>query len=492
MDVQKDYYAALGLRPSASARDIKSAYRALVRHHHPDASLAPHARERFEQVQEAYEVLGDPTKRLAYDRWREKEGLARPPVLAVKPTVSHRSLPLLDEEQVLYLLLEIAPTSSLQTKRLPLNLCLVIDRSTSMQGPRLQHVKEATNFIIDALEPWDVFSVVTFSDRAEVVIPAQSKIDRLFARSQVSAIRSSGGTEILHGMLAGLNEIERWRSPGLVNHMILLTDGQTYGGEEQCILQAEAAGRRHIGISTMGIGQDWNDELLDDVARKSGGTSTYIDHAARVAEVFRERIQGLATVVARDMSLTTRLHKHARIHQAHRVSPSLEWLEPEEDTIRLGQLEAKRPCALMVEFVVHPQMTGTMYVAQLELTAHVPSLDAREQIVKTDIEIDVAHSLDRIEPIPSAIVSTLGKLAILRMQEKTMHELEQGQSAQASQRLETMATRLLSIGENDLAQAALLEAGRLARTGQISAQGRKRIRYGTRSLSMPPKEVSDG
>jgi len=81
------------------------------------------------------------------------------------------------------------------------------------------------------------------------------------------------------------------------------------------------------------------------------------------------------------------------------------------------------------------------------------------------------------------------KLAIFKMQEKTMDDLERGQVEQASQRLETMATRLLNIGELELAKAALLEAGRLSRTGHLSPEGRKKIRYGTRSLSLLPKEV---
>lgn len=71
-----------------------------------------------------------------------------------------------------------------------------------------------------------------------------------------------------------------------------------------------------------------------------------------------------------------------------------------------------------------------------------------------------------------------------------MDDLDRGEIEHASQRLETMATRLLNVGENELAKAALLEAGRLARTGHLSPEGRKRIRYGTRSLSMLPKEIS--
>jgi Ca-activated chloride channel family protein len=490
MDVHKNYYGTLGLQPSATMQEIKSAYRVLARRFHPDASSAPDTREHFERVQEAYEILSDPKQKQAYDQWRRKEGLVQASALSLKHVVSHADLPLLGEPQILYLLLEIAPGPNLEIKRLPFNLCLVIDRSTSMQGVRLQRVKDATNFIIDFLDKFDTFSLITFSDRAEVVIPAQSNIDKAFAKSRVSTIRSSGGTEILQGMLAGLSEIDRWRSVDSVNHLILLTDGQTYGGEQECIEEAEAASRRQISITTMGIGQDWNDQLLDEIARRSGGTSTYIDSAAKVTTFFRECIHTLTTIIARDLNLTLRLSEHARVHEIFRVSPLLERLRIEHGNISLGQLGSSQPCSLILELLLQPGSSGPMHVAQLELTADVPSLKQPSQVIKRDVEIEVKEHLDVSKPVPPAITSTLGKLAIFRMQEKTMQDLEQGELERASQRLETMATRLLNIGENELAKAALLEAGRLARTGHISPEGRKRIRYGTRALSMLPKEVS--
>ena len=108
-----------------------------------------------------------------------------------------------EEDQILYVLLEVFASAQSQKQRLPFNLCLVVDRSTSMQGVRLQRVKDATNFIIDFLNEGDVFSLVTFNDRAEIVIPAQSQLDKAVAKSRVSTIRSSGGTEILQGLELG-------------------------------------------------------------------------------------------------------------------------------------------------------------------------------------------------------------------------------------------------------------------------------------------------
>ncbi len=490
MEVRKDYYAALGLKSSATPEEVRTAYHVLAHRFHPDTNPAPDAAERFQRVQEAYEILSDPEQKEAYDRWREQEGLAEPAALTMRRIISHDSLPLREEEQLLYVLLDIAPSPKTRIKRLPFNLCLVVDRSTSMQGVRLQRVKDATNFIVDFLDDFDIFSLVTFSDRAEVVIPAQSNTDKAFAKSRVSTIRSSGGTEILQGMLMGLSEIDRWRSPDMVNHLILLTDGQTYGGERECVEEAEAAGRRQISITTMGIGQDWNDKLLDEIARKSGGTSTYIDSASRVTTFFRECIHTLTTIIARNLHLTMRLSENAHVQEIFRVSPHMEQLYIEHGAINLGQLGTEQPTSLILEILVNASQPGKMRVAQMELTADVPSVEQRNQRIKKDVEIDVVDGLEISEPPPPNIVSILGKLAIFKMQEKTMKDLEAGDLDRASQRLETMATRLLNIGENDLAKAALLEAGRLARTGHLSPEGRKRIRYGTRSLSILPKEVS--
>ena len=432
------------------------------------------------------------------ERMEEREELQEAAqALIIKCLASHQVLPVLDEEQVLYLLVEIAPHPALQAQRLPFNLCLVIDRSTSMQGVRLQRVKEATHYIIDFLDEPDVFSLVTFSDRAEVLIAAQPQVDKAYTKARVSTIHSAGGTEILQGMVAGLDQLDRWLAPGRISHLILLTDGQTYGGEQECLAEAEAAGRRRIGISTMGIGQDWNDKLLDEIASRSGGTSTYVDSASKVTSVFRERIHTLTSLIAQSLNLTLRLPSDARLREAFRVSPSLERLYVGESGIPLGPLDGEQPCVLILELLLGRECKGRTQVAQLALEADIlpvsgaPTQD-RHVALEQNVEVEFVENLEGAGPVPPSIVGALGKLAIFKMQEKTMEDLERGEVEQASQRLETMATRLLNIGENELAKAALLEAGRLTRTGHLSPEGRKKIRYGTRGLSMLPKEISHG
>src|SRR4029077_9607892 len=139
------------------------------------------------------------------------------------------------EPQILYALVDIQPGRLTDLPDPPVNLCLVIDRSTSMQGTRLDQVKAAVLRVIDGLRETDTFSVVAFSDKAEVIVPAQRGLsERTLAKAKVSTINANGGTEILPGLLGGLTELHKNLSPAVINHLILLTDGRTYGDEEDC------------------------------------------------------------------------------------------------------------------------------------------------------------------------------------------------------------------------------------------------------------------
>jgi Ca-activated chloride channel family protein len=490
MEVERDYYSILEISHSASQEEIKKAHRRLVQRYHPDTRPDEKGTSTlFQLVQEAYEVLSDPEQRQAYDQWREQEGLDKPPALNIQTTVSHEVIPETGEDRAFYVLLEILPGEDLPIQRLPLNLCLVLDRSTSMQGTRLQKVKEATRHIIDRLHGEDTLSIVTFSDRAEVVLPARRDVDQAVAKSIVSTIQTGGGTEILQGLTSGLRELEQGRLVDSVNHLILLTDGQTYGDEEGCLQQAEYAAQRGISLSTMGIGSDWNEELLDAMANYSGGASSYIESPRKVAEVFREKVRGLSAVVAREVNMSPRLTDDVTLRDVFQISPYIVRLDDKKATLNLGPLESGQAKAILLELLLQPLPAGEHRLLRLELEADLPGLPDRRNKEYAEIMARVAPVTAPDSTIPPTIVTALGKLALYKMQEKTMADLEAGDVEKATQRLETIATRLLNLGETELAKAALLEAGRLARTGDLSSEGRKKIRYGTRTLSIIPKEI---
>lgn len=490
MDFEKDYYAVLELSHSATAEDLKKAYRLLARRFHPDTSDEANAAERFREIQIAYEILSDGRRRTAYDRRRREMGLTaatdEEAVLAWELTVSRQTLPCIEEEQLLYMLVDISPAAAMAAKRLPLNLCLVIDRSTSMQdGRRMEQVKAASHQIMDDLRDDDAFAVIAFSDKGEVIVPSHVGGDKIQAKAKISAIRPGGGTEILQGLLMGLQELNRRRRLQAVNHMILLTDGQTYGDEQDCIELAENARRQNIGISAFGIGEDWNDKLLDAIASKSDGVSAYIDSVAQVRRLLRQRVRGLSSVYAQNLKLTLRFDSSTHLEEAFKLSPYIQRLDVSlPDELSLGSLEADRPLSVLLQIVVGPHSPGRQRIVQLEISAETPAVGRQGERLMRELWFHFAENLTTESEVPANLVNALTKLAIYRMQEQAYEALDSGDSEAASQKLEVVATRLLDLGELELANAARLEAGRLARSGTLSPAGRKKLKYGTRALTI--------
>jgi Ca-activated chloride channel family protein len=489
MEFELDAYAVLGIPADADDKAIKRAYRRLARRFHPDRNSADGSEERFHEIQQAYEILIDPTQREAYDHWRQEQDKPLPVVLRVTP--SQQVLTCMGESQALYVLVELLPSAEIESQRLPLNLCLVLDRSTSMKGGRLQQVKEAARHIVKQLQEDDVLSLVTFDDRAEVLLPGRRHADEALARAAISQIQASGGTEILQGLNLGWQQIQRWHSPERVSHLLLLTDGQTYGDEEGCLEMARLAAQEQVSLTLMGVGSDWNDQLLDEMAGLSGpaSISVYVDSASKIVQAFEDRIRDLGSIFARDLVLSLHLSEGAVLKQAFLVAPQISPLQFVDGQAQLGSLQKVNPQAAILELLVPSREPGDHRLAQFDLEAVVPGLSDEPVRTQCSLIMPCDTSLGKRSAVPPDIVSAMGKLTIYKMQERAMADLEQGLIQPAVARFKAMATRLLDIGEVELARAALLEAGRLSQTGSLSSGGRKRIRYGTRGLTIMPKEV---
>lgn len=483
MNVEKDYYDILGISSVATDEEIRDAYRKLARELKADAKINSNAQKKLQLVQEAYEQLSSPKQRKRYDHQRAQQGLDKSSALSLHTVPSHNTLVSLPNEQAYYVLLSIMPTANLKTSsRLPLNISIVLDRSTSMKGVRLQQVKEAINRIIDKLQPEDALSLVVFSDRAQILLPSQHHIEHPRAKSIVSTIQPSGGTEILQGLLAGLEEIKRHQTDASVNHLILLTDGQTYGDEEGCIEQAQWAGQNKIHLSAIGIGTDWNEDLLDKMADLSGGASIFIDRPDKVKNIFSQTMQNLETVVARELMVKISSNTKVRLHEAFQVTPHISRLETTGQAVKLGSLSIQQEKSVLLEFRIGQLPPGEQNLMRITVEGDMPG-ESNRSWEWSELTAKVAYEPDADAKIPSQITTALSKLAIYRMQQKVAEDVAAGRVDKATQRLQLIATRLLDLGEPELSRAALMEAGQLGRTSTLSAEGRKKIRYGTRMLT---------
>ncbi len=488
MSFDHNPYDILGVGPSGKIEDVKSAYRRLARRLHPDANPDnPAAAEQFQDVTKAYEILLDPSRKRAIDdKLNSASENPEGHYFSLQVTPSKRSVIPLPEAQVIYLLAEIFPdphASAENTGReSQMNLTLVLDHSNSMNGTRIEKVKIAAHQIIDSLSEKDILSVISFNDRAEVIIPATSVTDKPALKTRIGMMNASGGTEIYQGLSAGVEQNRTYLGPRLVNHVILLTDGHTFGDQDRCIELADIAASEGIGISAMGLGNDWNDEFLDELASRTGGNSTYISSANSVIQFLNDYVRNLTNVFAERLTLSIAADPDIQIESAFKLSPHPQPLDVVGGIIPLGSLQANRPVSVLLQFQLPGELKeGFRYISRLVAYGDILINRNPTFTVVSDFASEVTNSPANEDP-PSVILDALSKLTLYRLQERAREALENGDVAEATRRLENLATRLLAMGEEDLANQALSEARRVAHTNTLSEAGSKVLKYQTRFL----------
>jgi Ca-activated chloride channel family protein len=478
-----DYYSILGVLRDASQREIKHAYLEAAQRLHPDRNTAPGETEVFLDVQQAYEVLSNPRRRKLYDATLPPEEEEENPVVAHRVLFSRPALVKLAETQLIYALLEVSPRGDVTDFHAPpLNVCLVLDRSTSMQGEKLDILKSAAVQLLRRMRPEDVFSVVAFSDHAEAIVPASVNTDRNRQEQQIQMMQAFGATEIFHGLDAGLKEIRRTVDPSRLNHMILLTDGHTYGDEQACLNLAEEAASANIGITAMGIGHEWNDIFLDALAAKTGGSSVYISHPGDIERLLVEKFKALGSAFADEVLLEFEPREHVRINDVFRLQPEGGAIEI-KPPMRLGLILRDEPLHVLFELLVEPDALEADAVTVLDgsLKASIVARPAPVPPIRLRLVREVRPSA-ATEPLPTAILRALSRLNLYRMQERARSAADAGEFDAAVRHLRNLATHLLSQGEHGLAKTALFEAENLERLHAWSNGGGKNIKYSTRAL----------
>jgi Ca-activated chloride channel family protein len=397
-------------------------------------------------------------------------------------------LPVMNTQQLVYALIEASPGASIAQVQMPLNLSLVLDKSGSMQGRKIQHLREAAKLVVDRLGPQDIISIVAFSDRKYLIAGSQPVTDKAALKKKIDRIRDGGGTAISGGMSQGLAELDKTLAPDRVSRMLLLTDGQTFGDEKQCKKLAKRAGERGVVITPLGLGDDWNEDLLDDIAEASGGSADFIDAPDKIVTVFEKAVQSMQDTVVQNAEVVLRLANGVTPRQVWQVLPMISNLgyRPLSDRdvqVSLGEMEKGQPRTLLVELLVGPRPEGTYRIAQAEISYDVPGINVRGEKVRSDILLDFTADPVQARQYEPEVMNIVEKVTAFKLQTRALEEAKMGNVAGASQKLRAAATRLLELGEDDLAESALEEAENLEKSGQMSSHGTKKLRYETRKLT---------
>jgi Ca-activated chloride channel family protein len=151
--------------------------------------------------------------------------------------------------------------------------------------------------------------------------------------------------------------------------------------------------------------------------------------------------------------------------------------------VELGELEKGQPRSLLLEMLVGARPAGRYRLAQAEISYDVPGLNLVGEKVKTDILLEFTADAARARQYDAEVMNLVEKITAFKLQTRALEDAKMGNVEGASQKLRAAATRLLDLGEDELAQSALEEADNLDKTGQMSAKGTKKLRYETRKLT---------
>jgi len=485
--METNFYNRLGVNSDATDDDIRRAYRDAARRLHPDVNVEAGATEHFLNIKEAYEMLIDPAQRASYNGSHPRE-IPLPPPVRVDTFYSRSSIVRVKEEQLHYALLEIEIMDELledKNHSPPTNIALVLDCSTSMQGARMDVVKASAIEIFQQLRPQDIISLVTFNDRSEVLIPAGPNADDKRKEARIRMLQASGGTEIYQGLESGLIEVRRNLHPSYINHIILVTDGHTYGDEDACRELAMQATQLGIGISCLGIGSEWNDAFMDEIAKITGGSSIYISKPSEINKLLKQKFKGLGQICAERISLNFLIGPGVKLRFAFRLKPEVGVLSI-SSPLRLGNIPKGSRLRVLLEFIIEPiaQDIDQVLLAEGDITFDIPRQSDKSFRIPITFVRSVMGTI-KPEPPPHTIVEAMSRLTLYRMQDQVKYELESGNYNDATRRLQNMATHLFSRGEPELAKTVLHEAQNIHQRQEFSKEGEKQVKYGTRALLLP-------
>jgi Ca-activated chloride channel family protein len=403
-------------------------------------------------------------------------------------TLNKSHLPVMHTQQLVYVLLDAKPGPGIAQVRTALNLSLVLDKSGSMQGDKIRNLRRAAKLAVERLAPDDYVSIVAFSDKTYRIIESRTADDKDTLKAVIDKIKDGGGTAISGGMRQGIKELGKQLSPDRLSRMLLLTDGQTFGDEKSCLRLAEKAADQGIVVNALGLGDDWNEDLLDDISAAGGGAADFIAHPDQIVDFFGRAVQSMQDTVVQNANLILRLTGGVTPRQVWQVLPIISNLgyQPLSDRdvqVSLGEIEKGQGRSLLVELLLNPRPAGRYRIAQAEINFDVPQLGLVGEKVKADILLNFSTDPALTKEYNAEVMNLIEKVTAFKLQTRALEDVQAGDIAGASAKLRAAATRLLEMGEEELGQAALQEADNLEKSGQMSAYGTKKLRYETRKLT---------
>ena len=252
--------------------------------------------------------------------------------------------------------------------RAPVALALAIDRSGSMEGKPIESVKTAVGLIVDQLTDADMLSIVTFGEHVDVLMPASRVLNREVIKQHVDRIKPKGTTNLYSGMATAAEQLLNASSPQHLSRTLVLTDGEANEGiveYHDIISEARNLRMKGMTISTIGLGIEYNEELMKGIAKNTRGNYYYIDTIDQIPEVFDKELKSIFGTVATNVGLKLRLAEGVELGRVYGYEAAK---GGRSVSIDLPDLANSETLPVLVQLSLQPHPHARFRVVESELT----------------------------------------------------------------------------------------------------------------------------
>ncbi|HEX8749316.1 MAG TPA: VWA domain-containing protein [Pyrinomonadaceae bacterium] len=302
-------------------------------------------------------------------------------------------------DQTVDLLIRIIPPEidSIIGRRPKLNLSVVLDRSGSMGGEKMERAREAASYCIDQLLPTDRVSLVTFDDAIDVLIPSQLAENKPALKERIAHIEARNSTALHEAWVRGGMQVSEHLTGGAINRVLLITDGQANVGltnTDEIVSQAMGLFQRGVSTSTIGIGEDFQEDLLMPMAQSAGGNAWHVERAEDMQRIFSVELEGLIAQVAHTVSLGLIPSDGVRL------SDLLNDFEMNENgRYKLPNLQAGSSIEVLAQLRVPAQAAGTKrHLLDLRM-GYTPQEARSAEVLKQSLEVEFVEA-SKLKELP--------------------------------------------------------------------------------------------
>lgn len=404
-------------------------------------------------------------------------------VIELKMDSERRILKTTDDECVIQV--EVAGRKKPDEKRkVPMNLAIVLDRSGSMSGAKIERARQAAALALGLVGPDDTFALVVYDNEVETIIPAGKVKDVSELEKRIQAINSGGSTALHAGVAEGAIQLRKFFDKEKINRVILLSDGIANVGPSSptdlANLGRDLAGEG-ISVSTIGLGDDYNEDLMTALAEASHANYYYVKDAEKLPDIFAEELGTVKSVVARNLRLIITLPEGI-VGKAVLGEKEFEF-KSGSVTIPVGEVSAGQRRRFLVKVAVPAGETKEIPLAKVAMEY----ADAEGAIQKSSAAYSAQRTADVALSENSIQAEVAGNVAVVRnrlAKEEAVALADEGKVAEAADRLRRQAganAALPAAAQNDIIRAEqkvlTLRASEMEATGGLSKSSRKLIQY---------------